>query len=92
MALLLVGYDLNQPGQNYAELWEKLKTLGAWWHHLDSTWLIRTSLTPHEMHDQLASFLDGNDELLIVDISGRSWWSRGFSERGVKWIHDNHIG
>lgn len=39
MATLLVGYDLNKPGQNYDDLWVHLKDLGPWWHYLDSTWL-----------------------------------------------------
>jgi hypothetical protein len=37
MNTLLVGYDLNKPGQDYAELKEYLKAQGTWWHALDST-------------------------------------------------------
>lgn len=43
MNTLLVGYDLNRPGQNYTELIEYLKSQVTWWHHLDSTWLVVTS-------------------------------------------------
>ena len=40
MALLLIGYDLTRPGQNYPGLIEGIKELGSWWHCLDSTWLL----------------------------------------------------
>ncbi len=88
MATMLVGYDLNAPGKDYAKLHEYLKGLGAWWHHLDSTWLIRTNLTPVEIRDGAASFLDPNDELLVIDVSedARAW--RGFSTSGSKWLKE----
>ncbi|WP_209021761.1 hypothetical protein [Nocardioides sp. 503] len=38
MACLLITYDLNTPGQGYTALHDEIKSLGAWWHHLDSTW------------------------------------------------------
>jgi hypothetical protein len=92
VAVLLVGYDLNSPGQHYEALWEKLRSYGTWWRHLDSTWLIKANLTPRQLHDQLAPLLDVNDELFIVDITGRAWWSRGLSERALNWIHSNLPG
>jgi hypothetical protein len=92
MPLLLVLYDLNRPGQNYDPLWQKLKSYGAWWHELDSTWLVKTRLTPHELHDQLVPYLDANDELLIVDVTGKAWWSRGLNPTALQWLHDNFAG
>jgi hypothetical protein len=92
MALLLVGYDLNRPGQRYEPLWERLQGYGTWWHNLDSTWLVKTHLTPHQLHDQLAPYLDPNDELLIVDVTGRAWWSRGFADSALTWLHQNFAG
>lgn len=41
---LLIGYDLNAPGQDYGDLIEAVKASGARWHYLDSTWLVKTSL------------------------------------------------
>ena len=40
MATMLIGYDLNRPGQNYDDLFDEIKNLGTWWHCLDSTWLV----------------------------------------------------
>lgn len=88
MATLLIGYDLNRPAQNYDGLIDKIKSYGAWWHHLDSTWLIKTSKTPVEVRDGLATIIDSDDELLVIDVSGdaRAW--RGFSQSGSDWLRD----
>lgn len=65
MSTLLIGYDLNKPGQDYAELIKCLKSVGtSWWHRLDSTWLIKTSMTPAELRDELRAHMDSGDELL----------------------------
>jgi hypothetical protein len=55
LSRLLVGYDLNSPRKDYTDLIEKMKSYGAWWHHLDSTWLIKTTKTPTEVRDELRS-------------------------------------
>lgn len=39
-----INYDLKRPGQNYEALYEAIKSCGAWWHHLGSTWLVDTNL------------------------------------------------
>ena len=88
MATLLVGYDLNKPGQNYDALIERLKTVGSnWWHHLDSTWLIRTTMSCSELRDDLKRYIDSGDELLVVDVTGRSWAGTGFES--YDWLHNN---
>lgn len=88
MATKLIAYDLNTPGQNYEDLIAAIKGLGAWWHHLDSTWLVRTSKTTTEVRDELKKHIDSGDELLVVDVTGdaRAW--AGFNESGRKWLKD----
>lgn len=51
MGTLLIGYDLDKPDQDYSDLIAAIKKLGAWWHHLDSTWLVKSDLTPKEARD-----------------------------------------
>lgn len=88
MATKLIAYDLNAPGQNYGELIAAIKSLGAWWHHLDSTWLVKSTLSTSEIRDRLSQHLGADDELLVVNVTGaaRSW--RGFNESGSKWLKD----
>lgn len=88
MATMLVGYDLNKPGQDYGPLIDRLKSVGSnWWHHLDSTWLIKTSLSAAELRDDLRRFIDASDELLVVDVTGRPWAAVGFDS--YDWLHAN---
>ncbi len=88
MRTILVAYDVNSPGQNYTKLFEYLKGLGAWWHHLDSTWLVKTVLSPVDVRDGASAFLDANDELLVIDVTGdaRAW--TGFNPKGSKWLKE----
>src|SRR3954466_5756267 len=55
MNTLLIGYDLNKPGQDYADLIAYLKGF-AYWHHLDSTWLIRAEMSASDMRDKLTPY------------------------------------
>lgn len=86
MNTILIGYDLNKAGQDYDKLIKRIKDYGTWWHHLDSTWLIRTEQSTTEVRDVLRPLIDSNDELLVVDVTGgpASWY--GFKESGSKWL------
>jgi len=86
VATLLVGYDLHRPRANYEALEAKLRNLGAWWHHLDSTWFVRTEMTPVQLRDELKTLIDEKDQLLVIDVSGRAAAWYGFAERGSQWM------
>jgi hypothetical protein len=89
MNRILISYDLNAPGQDYPNLIERLKSYGTWWHHLDSLWIIKTSEPASMVHDVIRPYLDTNDELLVVNITGDlAAWS-GFSDDGSNWLKDN---
>lgn len=87
MSTLLVGYDLNKV-KDYEPLWEYLKSHSNWWHHLDSTWIIVTSKTPVQVRDDINRLIDRDDEVLVVDITGKSAAWTGFPERGSQWLRD----
>lgn len=85
----MVGYDLNSPGQNYDDLIEALKGYGSWWHHLDSTWLIKSSDSAVTIRDALSRHIDSGDELLVVKVTGATAAWRGFNAKGSQWLKDN---
>jgi hypothetical protein len=89
MNTFLVAYDLNKPGQDYEPLWQKLKEFGTWWHHLDSLWLVRTEMTAVQLRNVLKALLDAGDELLVIDVTGKSWAGAGFSDRAFDWLRKN---
>jgi hypothetical protein len=89
MACLLINYDLNTPGQDYAALHKEIEALGSgWWHYLDSTWLVLTALTPHAAAERLRQTLDDSDSLLVLDITGDAF--AGWLEADAwDWIDKN---
>ncbi|MBE0011742.1 hypothetical protein [Arthrobacter sp. AET 35A] len=76
MGALLISYDLKSPGQDYTDLHDAIKSLGGWWHYLDSTWIVSTTLTPAQAWAELKAKMDTNDRLLVIDVTGkaRSGW------------------
>ena len=85
----LIGYDLNQTGQDYTDLVETIKnTFGTWWHHLDSTWIVKSDMTSEQIRDILRVRIDSNDELLVVKLVREAAWS-GFNDRGSQWLLNN---
>lgn len=89
MRTFLVGYDLNKPVQNYADLFAKLKSVGTWWHGLDSTWMVKVALTAPQLRDQLMEHIDRNDDLLVVEVTGANWGSYGFTTELSEWLKVN---
>ena len=84
--ILLITYDLNSPGKNYENLYKEIKSEGWWWHHLDSTWLIKTNNNPKYWYNKLKPFLDSNDYIFICEFTGSYY---GFLPKDAwTWIED----
>lgn len=85
--ILVVTYDLKKPGKDYAKLYETLKKASAWWHYLESTWLLKTDLSPNKWADRVRSCIDENDNLFIVKITSdcQGWLPKAAWD----WIHKN---
>lgn len=64
-----IQYDLNRPGQNYADLHTAIKCCGAWWHYLDSSWLVDTALMASGIWTRLSPHIDKNDNMLIIGVT-----------------------
>lgn len=90
MATLMVGY-LNKPYQDYKDLIAYLKGFGTYWHHLDSTWLVVTSVSAKELRNKLKTLIGPTDELLVMDITDDDWASIGFSDHANQWLQKNTV-
>ena len=82
--VLLISYDLNTPGKDYAGLYKELKKAKAWWHHLDSTWIIETNLSCSTWQKRIRKHLDDNDSFLIIEI--RNNYQGWLPERAWDWL------
>ena len=92
MNKILIGYDLNKRTrpEQYENLIKKIQTnFPTYWHCLDSTWIVVTSLTPVQVVNLLSPTLDANDELLAVDITGKAAAWIGFDNDCSSWLKNN---
>ena len=66
----LISYDLNKADKNYTDLYDAIKkaSTGAWWHYLDSTWIIKSNLTVADVSNRLKATMDNNDSLLVIEV------------------------
>lgn len=88
MAVYAITYDLHQPSREYEDLHDAIEDLGAWWHHVESTWLVDTDGPSSDIRDELKQYLDSNDELLVVKLSG-GWATTNINESGTDWLHEH---
>jgi len=88
MSVYLVSYDLNRPKQDYQKLYDRLKSHAAWWHYLDSTWLVSTSKSASELFERIQPAIDDNDSVLVIDV-GRDY-AGWLPKKAWDWIK-NHL-
>ena len=74
MGRYLVSYDLDKPGQDYPRIISELERLGGI-KILYSEWIVRVSWTAAELRDHLRNFIDSNDMLLVVALTGEAAWT-----------------
>lgn len=87
--LVLITYDLKQPERNYDTMYEAIKQCGtAWWHYLESVWIVNTHSTPQECYNRIKPNMDDNDYLFIVDITkqNRQGW---LPTKAWEWLKEN---
>lgn len=85
MSTYVINYDLRSPGRNYSDLYIEIKSLGDWWHHLESTWIVDTSLTAAAIRDRLKAKIDANDKVLVTK-TGLWWATFGLTDRANDWL------
>jgi hypothetical protein len=75
MKVYCVSYDLKGVKRDYTPLFSPLQGMGKWRHFLESTWLIATDETPAEIWRRIATMIDANDRLLIIEVrDDRNGW------------------
>lgn len=93
MNLLLVTYELRGPNQmqRRTAIAQTISTSPAWWHHLESTWLILTNDSPEELTEQLSPHLGDSDHLLIVGVDRNITQSGLLPQHAWDWLehHSN---
>jgi hypothetical protein len=72
---LHISYDLNQPGQNYEKVIERIKTLGSWAKVHKSFWYVDSNLSASEACAKVWEVMDSSDTVYVVDSTNNnaSW-------------------
>ena len=73
----IIVYDLEKRGEDYEPLLNALRKLGAL-HVLYSKWVLRTNYNAVQLRDYLKQFVDRNDLLLVVGLTGEAAWTSLF--------------
>jgi len=88
MNTILISYDLIQPetSNDYKRLIDQIKSYSFWCKPLRSFWLIKTNDSPATVRDNLKKYIDNNDNLLVMNITGASWGSYNLDSSVTQWM------
>lgn len=89
--ILIISYDLSEPGRNYTNLIQEIKTLGLWAHTLDSVWYVKSSLSASEACDRLIRAIDQDDSLLVVDATNNNAAWKNLKPEVAAFIKENWL-
>lgn len=66
----LITYDLHKPGQDYEGLYDAIKSAstGAWSHRLDSTWIIKSTLSVDAVSAKIKEKVDKDDHFIVIEV------------------------
>ncbi|OAK66064.1 hypothetical protein A3K87_09875 [Variovorax paradoxus] len=68
MAMILVTYDLKQPGRNYDAVHAYLRTF-TYCKGLESVWLLDTAVDAVTIRDHLLTLIDINDIVFVTPLA-----------------------
>lgn len=83
MSVLLVGYDLRNPGRNYDDLYRAIMRYSHC-HALESMWFIDTQESPVQVRDKLCDVVDADDQIYVMRL--RKNWAACRTEDCSKWL------
>jgi hypothetical protein len=87
MAKYLVIYDLvgsSETSQDYKRLIDKIQTYDDWGNIQRSAWMVKSSKSAPEVRDELFAYMDSNDRLFVLELTGVSAWENVLCK--IDWI------
>jgi hypothetical protein len=64
--VLIINYALKNKYKDYSPLYKAIQDCGAWWHFMDSTWIVYTAHSANTVSQHLQQFIDTNTDYLFV--------------------------
>ncbi|MFT4172362.1 MAG: hypothetical protein QM639_07370 [Rhodocyclaceae bacterium] len=81
----IVTYDLMNR-KDYRELFDALKAFSSC-HFLGSVWLIKSHLTPGQIGQELAQYIDKDDKLFVARLAGDAAWTTSYPPDVLAWFY-----
>jgi hypothetical protein len=88
MKVLIISYDLKNPGRNYEPLIQRIKQLGPWARLGGSAYLISTANSVVQVRDFLWQVMDSSDSIYVGVAPAPAAW-HGMPDDVGKWILNN---
>lgn len=91
MSVYLISYDLGSPetSADYEKLIDHIKSFEDWCKPEYSLWLIRTGKSVSTVRDELKELVDGNDRILVVNVTNSTWTSYQLPGKVTEWMKTN---
>lgn len=86
MTALLITYDLNKETTR-PNIVGAIKKYTSWAQLSESSYAVVTSNSPQVVYNDLNRFLDGNDQLYVINLR-RPYFGQGLKEVN-DWLEDN---
>lgn len=86
-----ITYDFSDSKKDHTEFFEKIKTLGAWMHYIEDTWIISTRKhsSAGQIFEELEPLIDQEEDYVLVarmHPSDRQGW---LPEKAWDWFKGN---
>ena len=71
--IYLISYDLIKSAErDYTPVYEAIKSIGHWWHYLESSWIVDTDRDVNYVVDTIHAEMRQGDRLFVVQIDNQS--------------------
>lgn len=88
MNTYFVTYTLDDQS-SYPALSKRLKRFPNWVKLFARTWIINSSLSSKRVRDKLIDAIDGNGQIVVIDITDSAWATYRINEDILNWMKEN---
>lgn len=85
--ILLVTYDLHNPGRDYDKVAKVLESADSWIHPQGSVWILDTQDNCETWRDSLKNAGDKSDEYFVVQLT-KHWAGFKMGKASYDWLKD----
>ena len=89
MKTYFITYTLDNNQSSYSDLSNRLKRYPNWCKLFARAWIIKTSLSSTRVRDQLMEAIDGNGQIVVINITDSAWATYRISEDMLDWMKEN---